>query len=250
MDPDLGSRRPEVAPGAVGSRRVVRLACEVELQVRAGDAGDRAAQLAGLDALIYELEAPDLRDGSALVADGDTGFLVQDLRLLATTSPLAPMPDGPALGARAQAEGWFWPVGVVAPAGIEIASVRVRGGVIPIEVEPADPRPVAGGPAIDLTIRVRPVGTLLLGAPAPHPQLRLAAMVVEEGGVAPGAGTLSGGSDGREGVRVLTFAGGAAQVSYGPPASAARDELLLALDDGEGGPSVEVGRLSLEVRAT
>ena len=250
LDPDLGSRRLEAAPGAAGKRRVVRLACDLALEVRAGPAGaDRSAQMAALDTLIFELEAPDIRDGTALVAAGDPGFLIQELRVLGADAPLAAVPGGPRLGARARAEGWFWPVGAVGQAGVEIASVRVRGGVLPIEVEPADPRPVAGGAAIDMTIRVRPVGTLLLGAAAPRPQLRLAVACVEAGGTAPGAGTLAGGVDGTAGARVLTLADDAAQVTYTPPPAAAHDELLVALDDGEGGPSVELGRVALEVRA-
>ena len=249
LEPDLGSRRIEAAPGAAGRRRVMRLACDLALEVRAGGGGERVAQMTGLDALLYELEAPDLRDGSALAAAGDPGFLVQELRVVGADSPLASVAGGPALGARARVEGWFWPVGAVAGAGVEIASVRVRGGVLPIEVSPADPRPVAGGAAIELTIRVRPVGALLLGAAAPRPQLRLAVACVEAGGNAPGAGALSGGTDGTGGARVLTFADGAALVSYTPPATAAHDELLVAFDDGEGGPSVELGRVRLEVRA-
>jgi hypothetical protein len=34
-----------------------------------------------------------------------------------------------------------------------------------------------------------------------------------------------------------------------PPGAAARDRLIVALDDGKGGPGIELGQRMLEVRA-
>jgi hypothetical protein len=65
----------------------------------------------------------------------------------------------------------------------------------------------------------------------------------------PGAGALEGGAAGAAaGSRLVTIADGTAAFRYVPPATPARDELVVALDDGAGGPGVELGRFTFTVK--
>src|SRR6266508_4543656 len=50
VEPDLGSRRPELTPGANDPRRVLRLNCSVAIWVLAANNADRRQQLEGIDA--------------------------------------------------------------------------------------------------------------------------------------------------------------------------------------------------------
>ena len=109
---------------------------------------------------------------------------------------------------------------------------------------------VAGGAPVELALclrttplRVSGVGELL----PPLPFGALAVALFDPGG-RPGAGTLTGGTEGAEGVRLVELADGSATISYAPPAEAAADVLVVALDDGSDGLGVEIGRLTLKVR--
>jgi hypothetical protein len=73
------------------------------------------------------------------------------------------------------------------------------------------------------------------------------AAVFGQGGQ-PGSGTLSGGTPGSNGARILDASSGVATVDYTPGAEAARDTLVIALEDGEAGPGIELGRFTLVVR--
>ncbi len=252
--PDIGCRRPEPAPGADDPRRVLRLDCSVELEVRPGPAAvgpSRGSRVACLDAAVYAVDAPDLRNGSALSTEGDPGFLIQELRLSDLSAPLAPdgADDGPVRFAIAAA-GWFWPVGEAGITGAQIGQIRLRGAFLPISVEPRQPRAVAGGGPLTLTVRFGASGTARLtgGAPLtadPFGTVALA-LVASGGGVA--AGSLSGGAEGVAGARLLQLTGGAVRVDYQPPAEPATDELVVALENGAGGLGVELGRMPLPVQ--
>lgn len=252
-EPDgLGGTRRLVAPGATDPRRVVRLRCTVELAVIPGDGEGRAQQLTGLDSALYALDDPAFRTGTALAGgDPDPGFLVHELALLDGLAPIAPGLDAPVV-VRLEADGIFWPRGVAGQAGRRIGEVRIRGTALPLEVVlPAMPSLVAGGPAVTLGVRIGAAGTLVLEEgeePATLPFGRLALMLRGRGG-RPAAGTLDGGDAGSDGARLVALDDGAAEVDYVPPAEPARDELVVALEDGEGGAGVELGRQTLAVGA-
>lgn len=240
----LGNQRLEVVPGAAVPRRVVRLACQVAIEVRAAQNQGRPQQIAGLDALLYTLDAPDFRDGSALIQAGDPGFVIREMRIAGITAPLDPTAaDAAPVGVTLSADGLFWPVGVAGEAGIAIGEVRVRGVVYPLEIIPATPRLVANGDPVQLTVQIASFGTLR-PPQLPLPFGQLAFTVAGPGG-RPGGGTLA---DSVDGIRLESLAGGAASVTYIPPAEAASDELVIALENGEGGPGMEIGRFPLIVR--
>ncbi len=251
VEPDLGSHRPEVVPDVTAARRIVRLSCVVGVEILPGADDGRDEQLEALDALLYELDAPDLRNGRALAGDGDPGFVIHELSTIAVTAPLDPTATGAEpVGLSVRADGWFWPVGVVGEAGIQIGEIRLRGALLPIHLIPANPVLVAAGPAVDLTIQIRDFGLMSLdgtGAVASFPFGNVALRLSGPGG-RPGAGSLTGGTEGNAGVRLVPLTDGSATVTYTPPATAATDVLIVALDDGEGGASVEAGRLTLTVR--
>jgi hypothetical protein len=199
--------------------------------------------------LLYELESPDMLDGSALIADGDTGFLIQAMRLVEARAPLVPDADEPPLGLTLAAEGWFWPVGIEGQTGIIIGEIRVRGVALPLFLLPENLRLVAGGDAVELTLRVPPLASLTLrpdGLQA-MPFGRLAVGLFDAGG-RPGAGTLTGGVEGTGDVRLLEVQDGQVTLTYTPPAEAAADVLVVGLEDGENGLGIEVGRFPLRVR--
>ncbi len=248
LEPDLGSsRRTEVLPGAAVPRRAVRLRCAVSLEARTNPV-DRAAQMKALDAALYALDARELRDGSALTDNTDRGFLIDDMRPAQLGAPLAPDGEAP-LALRITATGLFWPVGVAGQAGEVIGEIRFRGGILPLELEPAEPLLVAGGGAVDLTIRFGSA-TLLVKPPGPNPKLPFGAVAfaVTSAGGKPGKGTLGGGSAGAGGVRIVTLSNDAATVTYTPPAQPGLDELIVAFDDGENGLGIEIGRVPLRTR--
>jgi len=238
--------RPERVPGASDPRRVARLRCRVGLAVHG--APDRVAALRGIDDVLYAVDAPDFRDGSALRADaGDPGFLIDALAL-----DSGDVADDAAVGPSeiaVIAQGWFWPPGTPGETGVAIGEVRVRGVVLPIDLQPAPAAIAAGGPALDLTLRVRPAGLLRLGGATPLPFGQLVLQLFAPG-LRPGAGVLGGGAAGAGGGRLVTLVDGAAGLSYTPPASPAADQLVVSLEDGAGGPGVEVGRFSLLVKAS
>jgi hypothetical protein len=244
VDDGFGSR-PEQVPGASDPRRVARLRCQVGLVLH-GDA-DRAATLRGIDHVLYAVDAPDFRDGSVLrVSGGDPGFLIDTLVLSG-----GDVADDSATGISAVglvAQGWFWPVGTPGETGIVIGEVRVRGVVLPIELTPRSPAIAAGDPPLSLTLRVGTAALLRLGGSTALP---FGQHVVQlfSAGHRPGAGSLQGGAAGAGGGRLLSLTGGAATFDYVPPAGAAIDELVVALDDGSGGVGVELGTFTLAVKA-
>jgi hypothetical protein len=238
--------RPELVPGAGDPRRVARLRCQVALVVHG--AADRVAALRGVDDVLYAVDAPDFQDGSALrVTSGDPGFLIDSLVL--GTGDVADDGANGVSSVGVVAQGWFWPVGTPGQTGVVIGEVRVRGVVLPIEVAPARPSIVAGGAPITMTLQVQIAGLLRLGKTGALPFGQLVVQLFSPGG-RPGSGSLMGGTPAVAGSRLLSLADGAATFDYVPPATPAADELVVALDDGEGGAGVELGRFALVVKAS
>jgi hypothetical protein len=252
VEPDFGSRRPEIAPGVADPRRVMRLRCTVGVRVRAGGNGGRTQQVAGIDAAMFILDAPDFRDGSALQNGGDPGFLIQQMALVRGDSSIDPEePESPPFGLTLVADGWFWPAGTPGQAGVQIADIRVRGAQLPISVSPASPELVAGGPSAELTITIGGFGTMQeRGAQAPLSTLPFGnlALYVEAPGGKPGVGVLSGGAAGQLGVRLTPVSNGQATVTYAPPATAAFEELVISLEGEHGVAGIELGRFGLRTR--
>jgi hypothetical protein len=242
VDEELLSTRPERVPGGSDPRRVLRLSCEVGLEVRLPAGGTRADQMAALDQTLYLLEDASLADGSALLPadDADPGFRIRRLRLARAEPPGAITVD---------AQGLFWPVGQAGEAGPAIREVRLRQAVQPLALAPTHPRLLAGGAPVELTVTLGTTATLRIeeGGVTALPFGSLSLSVVDAGG-RPGAGTLAGGVAGPGGARLVPVAAGAATVVYTPPAAPAVDHLVVALEDGEGGPGIELARFRLAVR--
>jgi hypothetical protein len=248
---DMGGQRPEVVPGSGDRRRVLRLRCSVDIEVHPSASEGREQQMQGIDAALYALDGPDFQDGTALAEEGDQGFLIQEMRIVESVVPLDPeAEDASPVGLTLSAEGWFWPIGEAGEAGVQIGEVRIRGAVLPLEIAPAAPRLTAGGAPVELTLRLGTAGPLRLGDQAVLPPLpfgSLALALFDPGG-RPGAGTLAGGTAGAGSAHLVELADGAATFTYTPPAEAATDVLVVALDNGEDGLGVELGQFTLEVR--
>ena len=244
LDEHLFGVRPEVVPGAPTHRRVVRLRCDVNLDVRLLATQSRSTQLRALDSVIYELDEPGFRSGTRLrPTDGsDPGFLVQ--RMFVSLSD-------PPQSITLRAEGLFWPPDVPGETGVKIDFAQVRISVQPISLIPARPRLNAGGETIELVIEFGATGTMRIERGGRVTSLPFGSVVVgvEDAGGRPGAGTLSGGNAGPAGSRTIAVTRGRAAFQYTPPAQAALDNLVVSLDDGEGGVGVELGRFPLEVRS-
>jgi hypothetical protein len=234
----FGSRRPEIVPGADDPRRVVRLHTRVRVEVRASGAGGREQTMAGIDALLYLLDAPDLRDASALTSPGDPGFALS--RQLPTGVELAPETGLPAV--LVEAEGWFWPRNAPGITGRPILQAQVRMAQLPVALAPWPLAPGAGGDPMDLRVLVGAVGTVRLdgGVPAGLVFGALALRLIDAGG-RPGAGTLTGGTAGPDGARIVTLDAGEATFTYTPPAEPARDVLVVCLARPDTGDGVAVG---------
>jgi hypothetical protein len=224
---------------------VLRLRCEVGLSVQAATGDGRQQQMRGLDAALYMLDAPEFRDGSALAQAGDPGFLITEMRVASALAPLGPSMVTVTL----TAEGWFWPVGITGEAGRPIGEIRIRGGLLPVALDPANPQPVAGGPDVALTIRFGVAGSLSVtaGQAQPLPFGSLALALAGPGGQ-PGAGTLLGGQAGTGGARLVTITNGEAAFQYRPPNRAATDTLIVTVENNAGGLGIELARLPLRVR--
>lgn len=238
LDEQFGVR-PEVVPGATDARRVLRLTCSVELDVKATP---RADQRAGVDDLLYSLDAPEIRGGSALktTPPGDPGFLIDSLLIVSGVV------NESAAQVLLTARGWFWPAGTPGQSGTRIGEVRLRGVALPVELVPAAPAPVAGGAAVPLTVTIR-ASQLRIPVATELPFGRLAVRLLAAGN-RPGAGTLSGGTAGSDGSTLVTLTDGVASFTYVPPPAPALDELVVALEDNQGGQGIELGRFPLRVR--
>jgi hypothetical protein len=246
----FGARKPEIVPGSDDPRRVLRLACDITIEIRPATPNQgRRQQMQGLEQILYLLDAPELRSGQALAsgAPADPGFFIQSLAAgegLVALEPAAN--DAEPVTVAARAEGWFWPIGVAGQTGIPIGEIRLRGAALPLSITPSTPVLIAGGGPVDLVVVVGAgsFGTFDLPANPALPFGALAFSVVDAGG-RPGKGALVGAVGG---VRMVAVADNSATVQYQPPAEAASDVLVISLDDGEGGAGIEIARAPLNVR--
>ena len=248
------STRPEIVPGADDPRRVVRLRCSIRIEAReSGDAG-RAERLAALDAVLYELDSPDLRDASALAGgdDDDPGFVLSSQLPQAVVVENDDVNDDRPAAVLVEAEGWFWPPNAPGITGVPITSARVRAAVLPVALEPWPLDLRTGDEPLSLSLRFGAVGTMDLGGdePATLPFGALAVRVVDAGG-RPGAGTLTGGVAGPLASRILEVESGELSFDYGPPDEPARDRLVVSIAQPDTGDGVVIGaelaRFLLEV---
>jgi hypothetical protein len=241
IENDFLSSRTEQVPGATGSRRIVRLRCDVALEVRQLQGQGRDDRISAFDAVLFSIDAPSFRSGRLLDGgDPDPGFFLQQLALR-SCSPPASLTLG--------AEGFFWPVGTPGQTGEPIERIRTRLVAEPLLLEPAAPLLIAGGPPFDLTVRLGSEGGMDVhaGGVDRRPFGELVLLLTDAGG-RPGAGSLEGGVAGPGGSRRVPLANGAAVFQYTPPADAAVDILHVSFDNGEGGAGGEIGQLPLRVR--
>jgi hypothetical protein len=259
LDPDFGSTRLEQAPGAADRRRVVRLRCDVGVEVVPGPDSGRAQRVAGTDALLHLLGGADFRDGSALIEAGDPGFLLDSLRVVG--GDLSPIPTDPAAevapprpALQVMAEGWFWPVGVAGEVGRPLVEAQVRQVVLPVVLRPTLARLLTGGDPVALELGLGAVGTLEVHAEdtTSSPFGSIAVGLVSRAG-GPGAGVLTGGTAGPGGRRILPVADGRATVTYAPPAAPATDQLVVSAfvvdSDGNTHVGLELARFPLRVES-
>lgn len=249
VDESLGSR-PEVLPGDPVPRRAVRLRCTVAIETRIATP-DREQQMNALEAALYALDDSEFRTGKALADGTDLGFVIHELQPSSIVAPLHPdEADDPRIGVNVLATGLFWPVGVKGQAGDRIGEIRLRGGIVPLEIAPSNPRLLAGGPAVELTVRFNTTAfSIQENKLEKIPFGSIAVTLVGPGGK-PGKGILGGGVDGiPPTIRIVPVANNAATVTYTPPATPATEELVVAFHNDELGMGIEIGRARLATRS-
>jgi hypothetical protein len=248
--PQFQSRRHELVPGADDPRRVVRLACTVGLLVQPASNAGRGQRVAGVDALVYLLDGPELRSAAALRAAGDPGFLIDELELTGIHLGV-PAERAADADVELRVTGWFWPRSAPGIAGAPMRP-RIRSSSFPVALSPHEPL-VAGGAAVTLRLEVDTVGTFALDedAGATVEAFGPLAVGLTGPGGRPGRGALTGGTAGPEGSRLLEIEDAAVTISYTPPNEEVADELVVRLvtDDAEAGPrlGLVLGRFPLAV---
>jgi hypothetical protein len=244
LDDDLLSLRPELVPGDVSPRRVLKLRCTVELDAKVPNGGSRADQMQAIDGALFVLGDSAMRDGSALLPgdNSDPGFLIRSMTVSGSIPPQSITVD---------ADGFFWPKGTPGQSGTAIQEARIRSAMQPLLLDPEPAALVAGGPAADLTITFGATGTTTVTDAGIQNSAygSLVISVIDAGG-RPGKGTLAGGAAGPSGSRVYAVSDGSAALSYTPPAQAATEFLVVKLDDSAGGPGIELRRFPLRTRSS
>ncbi len=246
---DFNSVRPEAAPGADDPRRVVRLDCDVAITVAAASSAGRDQVVAGVDAVLYELDGPRFRTASTLESPADDpGFVLELLEVRGA----ALVADDEVSRVDLGVVGWFWPPDAPGITGEPIAEARVRTVAQPVDLAPWPVLLQAGGPPLALELTTSTVGTTVLdGDDVDVEAFGALVLRLVDGGGRPGAGALAGGAPGPADSRVVTVADGTATVEYTPPGTPATDHLVVALahDDTGDGPAVgvELARFSLTV---
>ena len=244
IDEDLLSLKSERVPGAAPLRRVLRLKCTVGLEFRLPLGGNRADEMQALDQTIYLLGDPEFRDGSALMPadNSDPGFLIRKMELLSVEPPTT---------ALLEVEGLFWPVGIAGEDGPTIVGTDIRALFLPVKLSPAEPKLTAGDTFQDLQFEFGSAGTMRVTADTTThaPFGAVTVSVIDDGG-RQGAGTLGGGTAGPHGSRIVPVTNGTASVQYTPPAQPAVDNLVVALENTEGQPNLELARFRLKVRGS
>ena len=240
------TRKPEVVPGSPDPRRILRLECDVSIEARAGQNQARDAQVQALDAVLYALGTDDFQSGAALTDATDRGFFIQDMQFSQGTLPVSPGAQGaPPVGITLVARGYFWPVGQAGQTGAAIERIELRGAKLDIDLDVAAAQLIAGGPPVNVSLRVRPAGSLEITA-AGAAAAPIGSLAVT---LSPGRGTLGGGVAGATGgIRIVPLVNDAAAVTYTPPAQTVEEELVVAFDNHEGGLAGEIGRFALRVR--
>ncbi len=245
LESGMGGEALQTVPGAAAPRRTVRLACTVEIAVISGAMPVRPQQMQGADAVLYLLDAPDIRNGAALAGGAaDPGFLIRSMRFVELDTPPTLLPSGDVQEQailRFNAEGLFWPVGMPGETGREIEQIRVRGALAPLRLELPTTKIIAGGAPVALVLHVRDI-TRPAGAP-PGTFASLALYLIGSGG-GPGGGTLVGAVNG---VLLADVHDGVVEFAYQPPADPGRLWLVVALDNGEQGIGLELERFQLKV---
>lgn len=248
LEPDVFSTRPEIAAGASTLRRVVRLRVTIGLDVTTDPPGDRLGELAGTDALLYALQDPAVRSASALVAPGDQGFRLDGIDLL----EVGAQDDDPDV--LVGAEGWFWPVGVAGQDGREITHALVREVRLPMRLTFGAPL-VAGAAAVACDLTFGATGTLEVasgpgGAPTTAAPFGAVALRLLDDGGGPGAGVLDTAASPPGTTVVATVDADGAAFTYTPPATAAREHLVVLAHAGTGADvrtGMELARFDLVV---
>ena len=243
MQTTLHSQRREVVPGDPAPRRVLRLACELELAVQPAANAGRAQQLQGVDALIHTLDDPEFP--AALSGPADPGFLLDTFALGGTQLPAEPA----AVTVSVRAAGLFWPVGAPGEMGPQVDTVTLRDASLQVElILPAQPIRATGSAAV-IGVRFPSAGALEIDAQGARavPFGRLVARLRSPDGSA-GKGTLGGGGAGPAGTRLLDVVDGTAELTYTPPDEPGADLLEIGFDaaDRVGRPHA---RTTLEVLA-
>jgi hypothetical protein len=241
---NLLSVRPERVPGDIAPRRVLRLRCDVALATRADD--DRTARMQAIDAALYLLGEPAFESGMALLpADAtDPGFQISRMLVTNIEAPLT---------VKLQADGLFWPVGIAGQVDDPIQAILIQMPLLPLRLTPERPALAPGGPPVDLVLNAANAGGGRIAAAgiAPTGATALIVRLIDAGG-RPGAGSLSGGVPLPGGSHRVALANGAATLTYTPPAAAAFDLLVVALDGdggaGDGRPGIELARFALATR--
>ena len=246
---EFGTIRPEIAPGINLPRRVVRLRCLMDCSfVPVNNSQSRAVLMNWLDHVIYALDNTDVRTGEAFVGvEVDPGFLIQSMSIETLDTPFAIHATDPdRLQLSLTADGWFWPVGEAGQAGIEIGEIRLRGAIYPVLLTPANPVLVANGPTIDLTITFEARGASRITASGLGSTGfgNVAVRLEKEDGTV-GAGTLTGGTPGDNGIRLLAVTEDHIELSYTPPAVPGKDILLLSMDDNVSSIGIDMARFAL-----
>jgi hypothetical protein len=254
MPSEMGSLRREIVPGADAPRRVVRLRCTLDCSfIPADEEQDRETLMAWLGLVLYALDDTDVREGRAFTGTApDPGFLIHSTNITTLDSPFDIHATEPQrLKLSLSVDGWFWPVGEAGQAGIEIGEIRIRGVIHPVILSPADPGLVANGPAVDLSAKFETRGTSRITADELNNEAfgEVIARIEKEDGTA-GDGTLSGGTAGDNGARILSVANDHVELTYTPPATAGSEFLILNIENNEGSRGIEIGRFRLVIRET
>ncbi len=217
---DFGSNRPEQLPERSTLHRVVRLEAQTMLTVAAADGEGRAQEMLGVDNLLYLVDDRPFADGTALVEPGDQGFLIESLSIAEITPPTVTV----------TATGWFWPVGEPGQDGPQIERVMMRQATLPMALRRSRTRIFAGEGPLGLTLEVGTAGlSLERGQPvAAMPFGSLALRLVGRDGQ-PEEGTLSGGTDGPDGHRLVLVGEAGATFDYTPPATPTDEDIVVSM---------------------
>jgi hypothetical protein len=245
VDEEFMSTRHERLPEQTQLQRIVRLRCDIVVDVTPAAGQDRDQQMEGIDRLLFLLDDAAMRDGTALAEPGDQGFLLEELTVTEVVPPAL------TIGAR----GWFWPVGEAGIDGPQIDRMILRQAVLPIGLRPATGRFVAGAPTTPLELVLGTSGLdLEAGQPVTAAPFGSLAVGLLGPGGQPGGGTLSGGTAGPDGRRVVALTDGVATLTYQPPPTAGTEQLVVSMfvvdSDGVERVGIELARFPLLVVAS